>query len=317
MHVRHREAAARVIVGWLLSLYKTSHMMAKFKKLKRNIEVIKARLARRFFGRAGAASSMIPAASVGMRCCVQLCKASHANGSRPWSTCSWCRIVSVLECCTTQRAGVAEEAQPRPRWRIIAPKLRWARWEAEAAGRRRSRQLTSEQCMQTSLRKHSLSRDARIITLKLQWARWEARHKRRIASDVKHRGAALASEPVDSVVKDCDFEEVEESVKTAVCKRCGLMLSTKHIYHRKLNLTLQFRFAMLALRRNELRHAGNKMRLLVHRMPRAHRQHLDARTDTLLLSPAYCVCSLSAKCAALLLLLHCKMRSRAGTLASE
>ena len=74
---------------------------------------------------------------------------------------------------------------------------------------------------QVYIRRHCFQRDARTMMLKLQWGRWEAEHWRRIQADVKFRGAAIASEPAHSVVRDTDFALVDDAHKATVARQCA------------------------------------------------------------------------------------------------
>lgn len=71
---------------------------------------------------------------------------------------------------------------------------------------------------QQAVRHFCLVRDARKVVLKTQWTRWEAAHHRRITKDIQYRGTAVASEPKGSVIRDCDFTLVSDTIKTHVCK---------------------------------------------------------------------------------------------------
>ena len=74
--------------------------------------------------------------------------------------------------------------------------------------------------LQQAVRHFCLVRDARKVVLRTQWTKWEAAHHRRITKDIQYRGTAVASEPKGSVIRDCDFTLVGDTVKTTVCRMC-------------------------------------------------------------------------------------------------
>jgi hypothetical protein len=70
--------------------------------------------------------------------------------------------------------------------------------------------------------------------LKTQWVRWEAQHHRRILKDIHFRGSPVASEPKGSVVRDTDFNLVNDAIKIQVCRQYApLSLLTAPAFHFK------------------------------------------------------------------------------------
>ena len=186
LYVRRRESAAAAIIAFLRLCVKASSITAAFKRLVHSIEILKARF----------------------RCClaVAVCCQKIPNYKSMSLGASRFRLPQQTH-------------EPRHEAACLACLLRLS-LQSEPAQLCLCRNTRGR--LQVHVRRYCLVRDARILVLHSQWHRWEAAHTKRIMKDKQFRGAAVASEPKGSVVRDCDFVPVADAIKRTVCQQCAL-----------------------------------------------------------------------------------------------